>query len=71
MQISWDDVSRTDKTGVHLVARLGIDVFVRERHIENWKADPDGQHMIIEIPTTFGKIYALGAFKPAGNSGPA
>ncbi len=43
MQISWNDVSRTEKAGVHFVARLGIDVFVRERHIE--------------ISTTFGKIY--------------
>ena len=56
MQISWNDVSRTEKAGVHFVARLGIDVFVRERHIE--------------ISTTFGKIYPLGAFKPAENSGP-
>jgi hypothetical protein len=64
MQISWDDVSRTDKTGVHFVARLGIDVLVREWHIENWQADPDGQHRLIEISTTFGKIYALGTFEP-------
>jgi hypothetical protein len=35
MRISWDDVSRTDKAGVHVIARLGIDVFVRGRHIEN------------------------------------
>jgi hypothetical protein len=49
---------------------MSIDVFVRERHIENWKADPDGQHRIIEISMTFGKIYALGAFDPAENSGP-
>jgi len=70
MQISWDDVSRTEKAGVDFVARLGIDVFVRERHIENWMADPNGEHRVIEISMTFGKIYTLGAFRPAGNSGP-
>jgi hypothetical protein len=42
-----------------------IDVFVQERHIENWKADPDGQHRIIEISTTLGKIYGLGVFEPS------
>jgi hypothetical protein len=70
MQISWDDVSRTDKIGVHFVPRLGIDVLIREKHIKNWKADPDGQYLITEISMTFGKIYALGTFKPAENSGP-
>jgi hypothetical protein len=65
MQISWDDVNRTERTGPHLVTKLGFDVFVRERHIENWQADPDGQHRVIEISTTFGKIYTLGAFEPS------
>jgi hypothetical protein len=42
-----------------------IDVFVQKRHVEIWKADPDGQHRIIEISTTLGKIYGLGVFEPS------
>ena len=65
MEISWDDVNRTEKIGLHFVVRLGIDVFVEEHHIENWKADPDGEHKVIEISTTSGKIYGLGTFEPS------
>jgi hypothetical protein len=67
MQISWDDVNRTEQIGLHFVVRLGIDVFVEEYHIENWKADPNGQHKVLEISTTFGKIYGLGTFEPSQN----
>jgi hypothetical protein len=65
MQISWNDVNRMERTGPHLVTKLKIDVFVRERHVENWKADPDSQHRVIEISTTFGTLYAIGAFEPS------
>src|SRR5687767_9278480 len=27
MQISWDEVNRTEKPGLHFVSRLGLDVF--------------------------------------------
>ena len=30
MQISWDDVNRTERTGPYFVARLGIDVFITQ-----------------------------------------
>jgi hypothetical protein len=64
MQISWEDVSRTQRAGIYWVTRLGIDVFISQRAIENWKADPAGCHHIVEISTSFGKNYGLGAFGP-------
>ena len=64
MQISWDDVNRTERVGPHLVAKLGIDVFISQRAIENWKTDPNGCHHVVVISTTRGRIYALGTFGP-------
>jgi hypothetical protein len=65
MQISWDDVNRTERVGLHFVARLGIDVFITEGAIARWKADPECHHEVISISTTFGKIYGLGSCKPS------
>jgi hypothetical protein len=64
MQISWDDVNRTERTGPWFVARLGTDVFVSQRAIENWRVDPAGCHNIVEISTSLGRNYGLGAFGP-------
>jgi hypothetical protein len=64
MQISWDDVNRTEKPGPHFVARLGLDVFVSEEAIARWKADPECHHRAVSIATTFGKIYSLGPCEP-------
>jgi hypothetical protein len=66
MQISWDDVNRTEKTGPHFVTRLAIDVFITGDAIKRWMSDPDGLHTVTSISTTFGKIYGLGAFEPSG-----
>ena len=63
VQISWADVNRAERAGPYIVERLRSDVFVQESHIENWKADPDGQRTITAISTTVGKIYGLGAFE--------
>jgi hypothetical protein len=65
MQISWDDVNRTERSGLHFVARLRIDVFVTEGAIARWKADPECHHRVVPIATTFGKIYSLGACEPS------
>ncbi len=64
VQVSWDDVNRTERAGPHFVGRLRIDVFVSQRAIENWKTDPAGCHHVIEISTSLGKMYGLGIFEP-------
>lgn len=64
MQISWDDVNRTQRTGPHFVTRLGIDVFITQRAIQNWRTDPAGCHNIVVISTSLGRNYGLGAFGP-------
>jgi hypothetical protein len=64
MLISWDDVNRTEKTGLHFVARLGLDVFVTAGAIARWKADPECHHRVVHIPTTLGKMYGLGPCEP-------
>jgi hypothetical protein len=66
MQISWDDVNRTETRGLHFVARLGIDVFITDNAIKRWKADPDCHHRVLPIATSFGKIYGLGPCEPSG-----
>ncbi|KFG70774.1 hypothetical protein JH26_02060 [Microvirga sp. BSC39] len=70
MEISWDDVNRTGKTGIHFVTGLGIEVFVSQRAIENWRSDPEGRHHMVEIATSLRKIYSLGTLELAENSGP-
>jgi hypothetical protein len=67
MQISWDDVNRTETKGIQFVARLGIDVFVTTGAIRRWKADPDCHHRLVEISTGLGKMYGLGACEPSDN----
>jgi hypothetical protein len=64
VQVSWDDVNRTERAGYHFVGRLRIDVFVSRRAIENWRTDPAGCHNVVEIATGLGKIYGLGFFEP-------
>ena len=64
MQISWDDVNRTERAGIHWVTRLKVDVFLSPRAIHNWKTDPNGCHHVVVISTTRGRIYGLGAFEP-------
>jgi hypothetical protein len=65
MQISWDDVNRTQTRGLQFVLRLGIDVFVTEHAIKRWKTDPDCHHRVIPITTSLGKIYGLGPCEPS------
>jgi hypothetical protein len=65
VQVSWDDVNRTERAGPHLVPGLRIDVFVSQRAIDNWKIDPAGRHNVVEIATSLGKIYGLGIFEPS------
>ena len=67
MQISWDDVNRTETRGFHFVGRLGIDVFGTQGAIMRWKADPNGLHMVDHVSTSLGKIYGIGAFVPSGH----
>jgi hypothetical protein len=67
MQISWDDVNRTEMKGFYFVARLGIDVFVTDRAIVRWKADPNGLHTVDHVSTSLRKIYGTGAFVPSDN----
>ena len=64
MQISLDDVNRTETKGIQFVARLGIDVFVTAGAIRRWKADPDCHHRLVQISTGLGKMYGLGACEP-------
>ena len=64
MQISWDDVNRTEKLGPYFVARLGLDVFVSEEAITRWKADPQCHHRVVCISTTRGMLYTLGPCEP-------
>jgi hypothetical protein len=64
VQVSWDDVNRTERAGPHFVSRLRIDVFVSQRAIDNWRTDPVGCHNVVEITIGFGKIYCLGFFEP-------
>jgi hypothetical protein len=65
MQISWDDVNRTQRIGLHFVARLGIDVFVTQGAITRWKADPECHHEVVDISMSQGKIYGLGPCAPS------
>lgn len=65
MQISWDDVNRTETTGLHFVSRLRIDVFVTEGAIARWKADPACHHTVSVISTSRGGIYSLGPCEPS------
>jgi hypothetical protein len=64
MQISWDDVGRTESTGMHWVTRLGIDVFISQRAIDNWRTDPHGCHHVVELSSSGGRNYSLGTFEP-------
>jgi len=64
MQISWDDVNRTEKPGPYFIARLGLDVFVSEGAITRWKADPQCHHRVVWISTARGKLYSLGPCEP-------
>jgi hypothetical protein len=64
MQISWDDVNRTEKPGPCFVARLGLDVFVSEEAIARWKSDPECHHRVVPISTSRGKLYTLGPCEP-------
>jgi hypothetical protein len=64
MQISWDDVNRTERPGLHFVTRLGLDIFVTQRAIEDWQRDPTGCHHVVEISTGWRKIYSVGTFGP-------
>jgi hypothetical protein len=65
MQISWDDVNRTQTTGLHFVARLGIDVFITQGAIARWKVDPGCHHEVVTIATSLGKMYSLGPCEPS------
>ena len=64
MQISWDDVNRTQRPGFHFVARLGLDIFVTAGAIERWKVDPECHHQVTHISTGLGNIYSLGPCEP-------
>lgn len=64
MQISGIDMNRTERPGLHFVARLGLDVFVTAGAIARWKADPECHHRVVHIPTTLGKMYDLGPCEP-------
>jgi hypothetical protein len=64
MEISWDDVNRTERTGPHFVTRLGIDVFVAEGAIARWQVDPACHHKVVHISTSLGKLYSLGPCEP-------
>jgi hypothetical protein len=64
MEISWDDVNRTESTGPHFVTRLGIDVFITEGAIARWKVDPECHHKVFHISTSRGNIYSLGSCEP-------
>ena len=64
MQVSWDDVNRTERVGLHFVARLGIDIFVTEGAIMRWKADPGCHHEVTHISMSYGKMYTLGPCEP-------
>jgi hypothetical protein len=64
MEISWDDVNRTERTGPHFVTRLAIDVFVAEGAIARWQDDPDCRHKAVAIATSRGNIYSLGPCEP-------
>jgi hypothetical protein len=64
MQVSWDDVNRTEKPGPYFIARLGLDVFVSEGAITRWKTDPECYHKVVHISTTRGKLYMLGPCEP-------
>jgi hypothetical protein len=66
MEISWDDVNRTERTGPHFVTRLGIDVFVTEGAIARWKDDPECHHKVVAIATSRGNMYSLGPCEPRG-----
>ncbi len=64
MQISWDEVNRTEQPGPYFVARLGLDVFVSEESITRWKADPGCHHRVVDISTARGKLYSLRPREP-------
>jgi hypothetical protein len=68
MQISWDDVNRTEKVGICFVTRLRIDIFVSQRAIDNWRTDPEGRHSVVVISTSLGNMYGLGVFEPSKTS---
>jgi len=64
MEISWDDVNQTERTGPHFVTRLGIDVFITEGAIARWQVDPECHHEVFVIATSRGDIYSLGPCEP-------
>ena len=65
MQISWDEVNRTERVGLYFIARLGIYVFITKGAIMRWQADPDCYHEVIYITTSRGKLYSLGPCEPS------
>ena len=64
MQIAWYGVNRTEKPGLHLVVRLGLDILITEGAIARWKADPECHHRVVHISTVRGNLHSLRPCEP-------